>query len=43
MADQIVVLHEGKVVDVGSHYALLQRSKLYQALMSAYADGEVLV
>jgi ATP-binding cassette subfamily C protein CydD len=43
MADQIVVLHEGKVVDVGSHYALLQRSKIYQALVSAYADGEVLV
>ncbi len=43
MADQVVVLHEGKVVDVGSHYALLQRSRIYQALVSAYADGEVLV
>jgi len=43
MADQIVVLHEGKVVDVGSHYALLQRSNVYQVLMSAYTDEEVLV
>ena len=42
-ADQIVVLHEGKVVDVGSHDALLQRSKFYQALMTAYMDEEVLV
>lgn len=42
-ADQIIVLHEGKVVDVGSHYALLHRSKIYQALMSAYMDGQVLV
>ena len=42
-ADQIVVLHEGKVVDVGSHYDLLHRSKIYQTLMSAYMDEEVFV
>jgi len=42
-ADAIILLNEGKVIDIGSHDALLQRSGMYAALISAFADEEVLV
>jgi ABC-type multidrug transport system fused ATPase/permease subunit len=42
-ADTIILLNEGKVVGVGPHHALLQRSGMYAALMRAFADEEVLV
>ena len=42
-ADQIIVLKEGQVVDVGTHHTLLHTSEVYQELIKAYADEEILV
>ncbi len=39
-ADQIVVLQAGRVVEVGTHASLLQRSGLYKQLVHAY-EGNV--
>lgn len=36
-ADQIVVMDAGRVVEVGTHDALLERSRLYQDLIAAQA------
>ena len=35
-ADQIVVLNEGRVVEVGTHQLLVQQSGLYRQLINAY-------
>ncbi|TLD70868.1 ABC transporter ATP-binding protein [Phragmitibacter flavus] len=38
-ADQIVVMHEGKVVDMGTHAELLPRCELYQRLYQLQFDS----
>jgi len=35
-ADQIVVMNNGAIVDMGDHYALAGREPLYQSLIRAY-------
>jgi ABC-type multidrug transport system fused ATPase/permease subunit len=39
MADRIVVMHEGKVIEEGSHEELIQRKGRYQRLFSLQAAG----
>jgi len=39
MADRIVVLSEGRVVDQGTHHELVGRSGLYQELFAMQAAG----
>jgi ATP-binding cassette subfamily B protein len=39
LADRIVVVHEGRVEDMGTHEELEQRSTLYRALLSGPEDG----
>jgi ATP-binding cassette subfamily B protein len=36
-ADKILVLHQGEIVDQGSHAALMQRCNLYQRIFARYA------
>ncbi|MCB0188293.1 MAG: ATP-binding cassette domain-containing protein, partial [Caldilineaceae bacterium] len=36
-ADKILVLHQGRIVDQGSHEALLARCTLYQRIFARYA------
>jgi ATP-binding cassette subfamily B protein/subfamily B ATP-binding cassette protein MsbA len=36
LADQILLLDEGRVVDMGSHEELLQRDELYQSIYETY-------
>lgn len=38
-ADTIIVLDEGKIVDVGSHTALMQRGGLYKEMFDIQAEG----
>ncbi|MGW0228226.1 ABC transporter ATP-binding protein [Actinopolymorpha singaporensis] len=40
LADRVVLVDGGRVVDQGTHQELLARSELYQALMSELADTE---
>ena len=40
LADQIMVLHEGACVELGSHLSLLHRDGLYRALALLHADAE---
>ncbi len=40
LADRVVVVDDGRVVDEGSHEELVERSPLYRALMSELADHE---
>jgi ATP-binding cassette subfamily B protein len=39
MADQIVVLQEGRIIERGSHDALMQTNGLYARLFSLQARG----
>ncbi|WP_322924120.1 ABC transporter ATP-binding protein [Paenibacillus campi] len=39
-ADQIIVLDEGKLVDIGTHIELLQRSSIYQEAYYTQTKGE---
>jgi ATP-binding cassette subfamily B protein len=39
MADRIIVLNEGKVVEEGTHRELLERKGLYSELFSLQAEG----
>jgi ATP-binding cassette subfamily B protein len=41
-ADQIVVLDQGKILEVGNHESLLQQGGLYQRLHTLQAEGELL-
>jgi ATP-binding cassette subfamily B protein len=41
-ADQIVVLDQGKILEVGTHESLLQQGGLYQRLHTLQAEGELL-
>jgi ATP-binding cassette, subfamily B, bacterial len=41
-ADQIVVLDQGKILEVGNHETLLQQGGLYQRLHALQAEGELL-
>ena len=38
-ADRIVVLDGGRVVEIGTHAALLARGGRYRQLVDVYADG----
>ncbi len=40
LADRVVLIDRGKVVDQGTHDELLERSALYQGLMSELPDAE---
>ncbi len=33
LADRVALLHEGQIIDVGTHHELLQRSELYRRVM----------
>jgi len=37
-ADQIAVIDQGRVVEVGTHLALLQASDLYRTLVARYQE-----
>ncbi len=39
MADRIVVLDEGRVVEEGSHAELVERKELYSELFALQAEG----
>jgi ATP-binding cassette subfamily C protein CydD len=41
-ADQIIVLHEGRIAAIGTHESLLQNAPLYQDLVRAYEGREIL-
>ncbi|NLB61338.1 MAG: ABC transporter ATP-binding protein, partial [Clostridiales bacterium] len=40
-ADKIVVLNEGRIVDVGNHSELLERCEIYQEVYNSQANKEV--
>ena len=42
-ADQIVVLDQGKIAEIGTHEELLSRQGLYRRLNELQADGELIV
>ncbi|MGH7846103.1 MAG: hypothetical protein ACREQW_13165 [Candidatus Binatia bacterium] len=39
MADRIVVIQEGRIVEIGSHPELLRRQGIYAHLFSMQAEG----
>ena len=41
-ADQIIVLNEGEIVDIGTHQELLQNSDLYQEIARTQLSEEEL-
>jgi ATP-binding cassette subfamily B protein len=41
-ADQIVVLDQGRILEVGNHESLLQQGGLYQRLHTLQAESELL-
>jgi ATP-binding cassette subfamily B protein len=41
LADRVVLLHDGRAVDQGTHDELLERSELYRAVLAQAEAGEV--
>ena len=39
MADRIVVLDEGRIVELGSHQELMERNQAYAHLFNLQAEG----